>query len=179
MDLWRYELETPLGPMRAAFDGRGRLRELVYGVGDPRETVPLATKPIREAHAFFVRQLASYFSGTLRTFTVPLAPEGTHFQMRVWEELRHIPYGRTISYHELAERISEPKASRAVGQATGANPLAILVPCHRVLGADGSLVGYAGGKDRKEFLLRLEGILQRVEPEKGLFADAPEEDSPA
>ena len=75
MDLWRYELETPLGPMRAAFDGRGRLRELIYGTGDPRETVPLATKPIREAHVFFVRQLASYFAGTLRTFTVPLAPE--------------------------------------------------------------------------------------------------------
>jgi methylated-DNA-[protein]-cysteine S-methyltransferase len=169
MDLWHYELETPLGPMRAAFDGRGRLRELGFGGLDPRETVPVATKPLREAHAFLVRQLASYFAGKLRTFTVPLAPEGTHFQMRVWEELRHIPYGRTASYHELAERLGEPKATRAVGQANGANPIAILVPCHRVIGADGSLTGYGGGMERKEFLLRLEGVMQRTEPAQGLF----------
>ena len=129
----------------------------------------MATKPLREAHAFLVRQLASYFGGKLRTFTVPLAPEGTHFQMRVWEELRHIPYGRTTSYHELAERIGEPRATRAVGQANGANPIAILVPCHRVIGADGSLTGYGGGMERKEFLLRLEGIMQRTEPVQGLF----------
>ncbi|MBI4911687.1 MAG: methylated-DNA--[protein]-cysteine S-methyltransferase [Acidobacteria bacterium] len=169
MNLWHYELETPLGPMRAAFDGRGRLHELSFGGLDPRDTVPVATKQIREAHAFLSRQLAAYFSCTLRTFTVPLAPEGTLFQMRVWEELRRIPFGQTASYHQLAERLGEPRATRAVGQANGANPIAILIPCHRVIGADGSLVGYGGGMERKEFLLRLEGVLQPVERPHGLF----------
>ncbi len=169
MDLWHYELETPLGPMLAGFDGRGRLHSLHYGGLEPRETTPLATKQVREAYAFLARQLAAYFAGKLQTFTVPLAPEGTNFQMRVWEELRHIPYGRTISYHELALRVGEPRASRAVGQANGANPIPILIPCHRVIGADGSMTGYGGGMDRKEALLRLEGVIQPVEPPHGLF----------
>jgi methylated-DNA-[protein]-cysteine S-methyltransferase len=169
MDLWHYELETPLGPMVAAFDGRGRLHRLEFGAAEPRETSPLATKQIREAYTFLSRQLGAYFQGKLQTFTVPLAPEGTHFQMRVWEELRHIPYGKTISYHELALRLGEPKATRAVGQANGANPIPILIPCHRVIGSDGTLVGYGGGTERKEALLRLEGVMQPVEPPQGLF----------
>lgn len=171
-ELWHYELETPLGPMLAAFEGRGRLHRLVFGGGDPRETTPPATRAIREASAFLTRQLEAYFGGKLQTFTVPLAPEGTHFQMRVWEQLRHIPYGHTLTYHELAIRVGEPRASRAVGQANGANPIAILVPCHRVIGSDGTLVGYAGGKARKEALLRLEGVMQPVEPPATLFPDA-------
>jgi methylated-DNA-[protein]-cysteine S-methyltransferase len=169
MDLWHYELETPLGPMVAAFDGHGRLHRLDFGATEPRETAPLATKQIREAWAFLARQLAAYFGGKLQTFTVPLVPEGTHFQMRVWEELRHIPFGKTISYHELALRIGEPKATRAVGQANGANPIPILIPCHRVIGSNGTLVGYGGGMERKEALLRLEGVMQPVEPQQNLF----------
>lgn len=169
MNLWHYELATPLGPMTAAFDGGGRLRQLGFGGLEPRATAPLASKQIREAHAFLVRQLGAYFEAKLQTFTVPLAPEGTNFQMRVWEELRHIPYGRTLSYHELAQRVGEPNASRAVGQANGANPIAILIPCHRVIAADRSLGGYAGGRDRKEALLRLEGVLQPVQPPHSLF----------
>lgn len=104
------------------------------------------------------RQLAAYFAGHLTTaFDLPLAPAGTAFQKRVWDELRRIPHGQTVSYGELARRIGSPNACRAVGRANGRNPLAIIVPCHRVVGADGRLVGYAGGMAGKEALLALEG----------------------
>ena len=102
------------------------------------------------------RQLQEYFEGTRRSFDLRLAPEGTAFQRRVWEELRRIPYGETISYRELAGRIGQPTAMRAVGLANGRNPIAVVVPCHRVIGADGSLTGYGGGLDRKRYLLGLE-----------------------
>lgn len=102
------------------------------------------------------RQLTAYFAGTLTDFDLPLAPRGTAFQQRVWDELRHIPYGATCSYGELARRIGQPNACRAVGLANGRNPLSIIVPCHRVVGANGKLVGYAGGMSRKETLLALE-----------------------
>jgi methylated-DNA-[protein]-cysteine S-methyltransferase len=102
------------------------------------------------------QQLDAYFAGTLRVFTLPLAPTGTPFQLRVWSALREIPYGETISYAELARRVGDPKAVRAVGAANGRNPLPIVVPCHRVVGADGSLVGFGGGLDVKRALLDLE-----------------------
>jgi methylated-DNA-[protein]-cysteine S-methyltransferase len=101
-------------------------------------------------------QLAEYFAGTRTTFDVPIAPTSTAFQARVWGELRHIPYGETINYGQLAARIGNPKASRAVGMANGRNPISIIVPCHRVIGANGTLTGYSGGMERKEFLLALE-----------------------
>ncbi len=102
------------------------------------------------------RELDEYFAGERRRFTVPLAPHGTPFQQRVWAQLREIPYGTTCSYGELARRIGDPAAVRAVAAANGRNPISIIVPCHRVIGADGALVGYGGGLHRKEFLLRLE-----------------------
>lgn len=102
------------------------------------------------------RQLTEYFDGTRRDFDLPLAPDGTTFQLRVWDELRRIAYGETISYGELARRIGQPTASRAVGAANGRNPLAIVVPCHRVIGADGTLTGYGGGLPVKQALLALE-----------------------
>ena len=105
-----------------------------------------------------VRQLTEYFAGTRRVFDLPLRPQGTDFQRRVWRELIEIPYGDTWSYGELAKRISNPSASRAVGLANGRNPISILVPCHRVIGADGSLTGYGGGLDRKRWLLAHEGL---------------------
>ncbi len=114
------------------------------------------------------KQLREYFDGKRRDFDLPLSPHGTAFQLRVWKALRTIPYGETISYAELARRVDNPKASRAVGLANGRNPLSIIVPCHRVIGADGSLTGYGGGLAIKEFLLRLEGALP--EAEMGLFA---------
>lgn len=103
-----------------------------------------------------IAQLDAYFAGRLRDFDLPLAPQGTPFQLRVWQELQNIPYGQTISYGELARRIGNPSASRAVGLANGANPLPIVIPCHRVIGASGKLTGYGGGLPIKEKLLALE-----------------------
>lgn len=159
MSLWHYELATPLGPMWAAFDERGRLRQLAFGGLDPRGTAPLAPKSQREAFRFLLKQLDAYFSRNLQTFTVPVAPQGTEFQLRVWDELMAIPFGQTRTYGELARILGDEDGSRAVGAAVGANPIAILVPCHRVIGADGDLTGYAGGLDRKHALLELEGAL--------------------
>ena len=101
-------------------------------------------------------QLAAYFAGRLRHFDLPLAPRGTPFQLRVWDQLRQIPYGETRSYGRLAKALASPGASRAVGMANGRNPLSIIVPCHRVIGSDGKLTGFAGGMARKRFLLELE-----------------------
>lgn len=116
---------------------------------DPRAT------PLRAT----VTQVAEYFAGARREFDLPLAPAGTDFQKRVWREIARIPFGKTLSYAELARRAGAPDSARAAGAATGRNPLAIVVPCHRVVGSDGSLTGYAGGIDRKVRLLELEGAL--------------------
>jgi methylated-DNA-[protein]-cysteine S-methyltransferase len=102
------------------------------------------------------RQLEEYFAGERTVFDVPLVLDGTAFQRRVWGALRDIPYGTTISYGELARRIGQPSASRAVGLANGRNPISVIVPCHRVIGADGTLTGYGGGLERKQLLLGLE-----------------------
>jgi methylated-DNA-[protein]-cysteine S-methyltransferase len=101
-------------------------------------------------------QLHAYFAGDLTQFDVPIRLDGTDFQRRVWSKLREIPYGETISYGELARRVGNPNASRAVGLANGRNPIAVVVPCHRVIGASGQLTGYGGGLDRKSWLLDLE-----------------------
>lgn len=106
-------------------------------------------RPVRE-------QLDAYFAGALARFDVPMAPRGTEFQLAVWQALLTIPYGTTASYLAIARQIGRPDAVRAVGAANGRNPISIIVPCHRVVGADGSLVGYAGGVDRKRRLLELE-----------------------
>jgi len=102
------------------------------------------------------RQLREYFDGKRRDFDIPLDVEGTEFQMKVWNALTKIPFGRTASYADIARKIGKPKAMRAVGMANGRNPVSIVVPCHRVIGADGSLTGYGGGLDRKKILLDLE-----------------------
>jgi O-6-methylguanine DNA methyltransferase len=104
-------------------------------------------------------QLEAYFEGRLTTFSVPLNPSGTAFQQQVWRQLQTIPYGHTISYGDIADGIGKPTASRAVGMANGKNPLTIIVPCHRVIGSNGKLTGYAGGLTRKQFLLALEGAI--------------------
>lgn len=104
-------------------------------------------------------QLTEYFAGKRKVFDLPLDPQGTEFQKRVWQALREIPYGTTCSYGEIAAKVGNPKASRAVGGANNKNPIAIVIPCHRVIGANGSLVGYASGLQTKEALLKLEGIL--------------------
>jgi methylated-DNA-[protein]-cysteine S-methyltransferase len=106
-----------------------------------------------------MEQLRAYFAGELRMFDFPLAPEGTPFQLRVWRQLQEIPYGGTISYGQLARMIGNPNASRAVGLANGRNPIPIVIPCHRVIGSNGKLVGYGGGLPIKEKLLKLERAL--------------------
>jgi len=111
-------------------------------------------EPLRDA----VRQLAEYFSGSRRDFDLLLDLQGTQFQLRVWRLLIQIPYGETCSYGDLARRLDNPGASRAVGLANGRNPISIVVPCHRVIGADGSLTGYGGGPERKRWLLAHEGL---------------------
>ncbi len=114
--------------------------------------------PSPETFREVAAQLEAYFAGELKEFTVPLAPSGTPFQLAVWTELTKIPYGSTVSYGDIATALGKRLvASRAVGLANGANPISVIVPCHRVIGSDGSLTGYGGGLERKELLLRLEG----------------------
>ena len=110
--------------------------------------------PFREV----ARQLNAYFAGELQQFDVPLAGEGTEFQKKVWQQLCAVRYGETASYGEIAKAIGQPTASRAVGMANGRNPISVIVPCHRIIGSNGKLVGYGGGLRRKTTLLRLEGV---------------------
>jgi methylated-DNA-[protein]-cysteine S-methyltransferase len=110
--------------------------------------------PLREA----INQLKAFFAGELRDFDLPLSPDGTPFQRRVWAALQEIPYGQTTSYGSLAARIGNPAASRAVGLANGSNPISIIIPCHRVIGSNGKLVGYGGGLPNKRWLLEFEAF---------------------
>jgi len=137
----------------------------VWFPGKGEVTAAAASAGRGPANAVLARaceQLAEYFAGTRTTFAVPLEPAGTPFQRRVWEALRAIPYGATLSYSELARRLGDVRATRAVGAANGRNPIPIVVPCHRVVGADGSLTGFGGGLDRKRWLLEHEGALMRL-----------------
>lgn len=131
MLLWHYELTTPLGTMRAAFDGRGRLRELAVEGLDPRKTSPLPPKEQREAKRYLDRQLEAYLGGTLRTFTVPLDPQGTLVQLRVWDAVLGIPYGQARSPAELSARLNLDED--LVVMASAANPITLLIPAHRVV----------------------------------------------
>jgi methylated-DNA-[protein]-cysteine S-methyltransferase len=149
--------DSPLGQMLlvagdTALTGLHFIDEKYYpGIAAAWQQTPDA-KMIARAR----RQLDEYFGGTRIAFELPVEPEGTAFQCGVWRELQRIPYGTTISYGTLAQRIGKPSASRAVGAANGRNPISILIPCHRVIGANGDLTGYAGGMARKNALLRLE-----------------------
>ena len=131
MVLWHYELNTPMGPMRAAFDGRGRLRELAVEGLDPRKTSPLPPKEQREAKRFLDRQLEAYLAGTLRTFTIPVDPQGSALELRVWDTVRTIPYGQSRQPSDLAAWLSLEED--LIIMACAANPIALLVPTHRVL----------------------------------------------
>jgi methylated-DNA-[protein]-cysteine S-methyltransferase len=151
--------ETPVGSLKLSFTDRGLSALEFAGQGaflaPDQDAPPPHLKPIIEAAK---RELIAYFHGSATDFTdLTLDPQGTPFQLRVWQELRRIPWGQTISYGELARRVGSPKASRAVGQANAVNPIPIIVPCHRVINADGGLGGYSSGLDRKRWLLRHEG----------------------
>ena len=154
--IYWHETETPVGPLLLA--GTAEALTRVHFQAGPHRLRPLSAW--RHDAAPFARalaQLTEYFRGARREFELPLAPEGTPFQLAVWQALRAIPYGETVSYGELAQRVALPGGARAVGMANGANPLPIIVPCHRVIGADGSLTGFGGGLDIKRALLSLEG----------------------
>lgn len=135
-------------------DGDGLCALRFAAAGEEMDAAPVLLQAERE--------LEEYFAGRRTAFSVPLSMHGTPFQMAVWEALRDIPYGETRSYASLARQIGRPRACRAVGMANHVNPLPILVPCHRVLGADGRLTGYAGGLNVKEYLLKLEGAHVKV-----------------
>lgn len=155
--IYRAAIESPLGELRLASNGAA-LTELLLPShnGRPLPQEPLGTQQTDTVLREALRQLRAYFAGKLRDFDIPLDPQGTDYQLRVWRELRKIPYGETISYGELARRMGRPAASRAVGAANGRNPISIMIPCHRVIGADGTLTGYGGGLEAKRWLLEHE-----------------------
>lgn len=148
-------IESPLGRLLLVADD-ARLKKIFFENGRDRGRVDSSWKEDGQSFTRAIAQLRSYFAGELEEFDLLLAPEGTPFQLKVWQRLCEIPYGETISYGELARRIGNPKASRAVGLANGSNPIPIVIPCHRVIGSDGKLTGYGGGLPIKEKLLALE-----------------------
>jgi len=150
--LYYDHLDTPIGPLLLVSDGDG----LVY-IGLPRhgaaQAAPEDAETSKSKLHGAARELDEYFAGTRQQFDVPLRPSGTPFQLEVWGALLAIPYGETVSYADIARRIRRPRAVRAVGAANGANPLSIIVPCHRVIGSHGDLTGYGGGLPAKRWLL--------------------------
>ncbi len=149
-------VKTPLGPVRIEGDNHG-IRAITV-----TDSPVIPTDPIPQLLETVVDQLRAYFAGTLREFDLKLNPKGTEFQQRVWAALLDIPYGNTTSYLQLATGLGDPKAIRAVAAANGKNPLWIVVPCHRVIGRNGDLVGYAGGLARKKWLLDHESPVKQL-----------------
>ena len=154
--------KSPLGKLELESDGKSLTRVRLPGEPKPQPHGAGADTDIQfvrdpKPFAAIIAQLDEYFAGTRRRFDLPLAPRGTPFQLKVWRELRKIPYGKTITYAVLAHRAGNDAACRAVGAANGRNPLPIVVPCHRVIGSDGSLTGFGGGIAAKRRLLELEG----------------------
>ncbi|ALS24222.1 methylated-DNA--[protein]-cysteine S-methyltransferase [Paenibacillus naphthalenovorans] len=161
------EMESPIGPLTLGWSDKG-LCSIEFGTFKETETKLRAWSRLRYGTEEWERapkslaeaagQLRDYFAGALHSFHLPLDLKGTPFQVKVWEALTEIPFGSTRSYKDIAERIGSPKAVRAVGGANNGNPVPIIVPCHRVIGANGTLVGYGGGLDKKTFLLQHEGF---------------------
>ncbi len=148
-------MSSPVGRLRIVVDHEGRLVQIDF----PNAIGAIKTAEPDDARcAHVAAQLREYFTGARKTFDLRLDPHGTPFQLRVWEQLRRIPFGTTCSYRDIARALGQPTAMRAVGAANGRNPIPIVVPCHRVIGADGSLTGFGGGLPAKRTLLRLEGL---------------------
>ncbi|HVS30732.1 MAG TPA: methylated-DNA--[protein]-cysteine S-methyltransferase [Thermoanaerobaculia bacterium] len=147
------QVDTPVGPLVLVAADEG-LREIRFGGARPAEETECAAGSA--ALHLALEQIDEYFAGKRTTFDVPLAPRGTPFQLAVWNALRHIAYGQTRSYADIARVIGKPDAVRAVGAANGANPIPIIIPCHRVIGSNGSLTGFGGGIDMKRRLLDFE-----------------------
>ncbi len=164
--LWT-KMRTPIGIIRLVGDENGALRRIDFhaGCSEPEPGWKESRPPLAEA----IRQLEEYFAVRRTAFDLALAPEGTPFQRETWRQLLAIPYGETISYGELARRMGKPGASRAVGAANGANPIPIVIPCHRVIGSNGDLTGFGGGLQTKRELLMLEGAMPvRLSAQRGV-----------
>lgn len=153
-------IQTPIGILEITGNSSG-LSSVIFKENE----VVIETEKIPEELKDAVFQLREYFEGNRKEFTLKLSPKGTDFQKRVWEELRKIPYGKTVNYLQIAKRLGDPKVIRAAASANGKNPISIIIPCHRVIGSDGSLTGYAGGLHRKEWLLEHEN----PSPQQTLF----------
>ena len=153
---YAYGYTTPLGTIQIAQESEAITNVFFGNTVAPKEYVVKQTPLLAQAG----EQLAAYFAGTRREFDLPLAPEGTAFELLVWQALQTIPYGETRTYSSIAAQIGHPLAARAVGRANALNPISIFIPCHRVIGANGKLTGYAGGLEAKQFLLHLEGWQQ-------------------
>jgi methylated-DNA-[protein]-cysteine S-methyltransferase len=165
MTTYTTTVDSPVGPLLLTSDGTALTRVLFDAEPDPAWSTEPCDLLDRAA-----AQLGEYFCGERTDFDLPLEPAGTPFQRTVWEALRDIPYAGTINYGQLASRVGNPRASRAVGLANGRNPISIVVPCHGVIGANGSLTGYGGGLDRKRTLLDLErGRAGDAEPQLSLL----------
>lgn len=148
--MYQVQVSSPLGPIVVRSDGQS-ITAIEFGAA----TLNASAKC--EVLTQAVTQLESYFSGHLKQFDLPLRPQGTKFQRQVWQALQAVPHGHTASYAAIAQAIDNPKGVRAVGMANSKNPIAIVVPCHRIIGANGSLTGYAGGLEKKAWLLQHEG----------------------
>ena len=165
------ELSSPVGPLLAAADEQGIIFLEFAGHGDVEEALRRVLGDSDAAPgscddnchlARLSEELAEYFAGKREAFTVPVVPRGTAFELKAWEYLRSIPFGQTRSYGQQARAVGSPGAARAVGRANGRNSIAIVIPCHRVIGADGSLTGFGGGLDRKRWLLEHESRAGRL-----------------
>ncbi len=148
--------ESPMGWVKITDNGEA-IQEIAFAESR------INNNPLTSLALQTVDELSAYLSGELKEFSLKLEPEGTAFQKKVWNELMRIPFGETTSYGALASLLGDPNLSRAVGMANGKNPIAIVIPCHRVIGSDGSLTGYAGGLDRKKALLQLEGMALQMD----------------
>ncbi len=152
-------IDTPLGPLTLAASTRGLALAWFDAQAHRSDEVDAPEQPEHPLLATAAREFGEYFAGNRRAFSVALDAQGTPFQQQVWQALRGITMGTLCTYGDIASQVGRPDAARAVGAAVGRNPISIIVPCHRVVGRDGSLTGYAGGLPRKEALLRLEGAL--------------------
>lgn len=159
-------IDSPLGPLLITADGDMLTRVYMNNPPDGANVgAGWLSDPGAPVLAEAKRQLDAFFAGTRTEFDLPLAPRGSDFQLRVWQELKTIAYGETVSYGDIARRIGLPNASRAVGLANGSNPISIIVPCHRVIGANGKLTGYGGGIQRKAALLDFERSVRTIGPQ--------------
>ncbi len=153
--MFYYVLQSPVGKLLLVGDVDG-LQQLQFQDGKHPQPIEAGWKNNRRPFRHIISQLEDYFDGRLKQFSVTCSLKGTDFQQKVWKALRTIPYGKTVSYGDIAKQIGKPNASRAVGAANGQNPISIIVPCHRVIGANGKLVGFGGGLPIKQSLLELE-----------------------